>query len=187
MARMNKRELCEKWAEVSRKDDVDHVGGARAALGQCRLCLASAQEDTEVEQARYRYLAQRISDNFWAHNVAHRTKETPGYPGHHGCRVRLRGRKLEMYWYYNEFYKKKKGGGKGVISTHISKEGRHRYHKTAFARAQGWEKSVIEETESGFELIRNLNANLTQVRRLMKTNTRLLDALEQQLASMTKP
>ncbi|MCE9788616.1 conjugative transfer protein MobI(A/C) [Shewanella chilikensis] len=48
-----------------------------------------------------------MSDLFWQHNKAHRGKETPGYPGHYGCRVRLRDRKFEIYWFYNEFTRKK--------------------------------------------------------------------------------
>ena len=100
----------------------------------------------DIEQARYRYLAQRICDVYWEHNIAHRTDQTEGYPGHHGCRVRLRGRKLELSWYYNSF---------------VPKE--------------------------GFELIRRLNANLTQLRRTLKSSVCLLAELEAYLEEILAP
>lgn len=125
--------------------------------------LTAVHQQADVEQARYRYLAQRLCDNFWTHNMAHRTDKTPGYPGHFGCRVRLRERKLELSWYY------------------IRKEGRYRYHKPAFTRAQDWEQPLIMETEDGFEMLRRLNANLAELRRIVLKSERLLKNLEEHL------
>lgn len=176
--RMTHQEICEEWEAVSRAQNVNHRRGTEAAIKQCRQNLAAFHQEADVEQARYRYLAQRICDHFWYHNIAHRTDSTPGYPGHFGCRVRLRKRKLELSWYYNSFVPKKSGEGRSVFSQHIRKEGRYRYHKPAFTRAQDWEKVVIEDIENGFELVRRLNTNLAQLRRTLKSSVHLLAELE---------
>ncbi|MCD1646919.1 conjugative transfer protein MobI(A/C) [Marinobacter adhaerens] len=176
--RMTHQEICAEWESVSRAQTVNHQRGIKAAITQCRQFLTAIHQQADVEQARYRYLAQRLCDHFWSQNMAHRTDKTPGYPGHFGCRVRLRKRKLELSWYFNRFVPKKSGEGRSVFSEYIRKEGRYRYHKPAFARAQDWEKVVIEDIENGFELVRRLNANLAQLRRTLKSSTHLMAELE---------
>lgn len=133
--KMTYREICNEWMGVSRARNVDHRRGTKVAIAQCRQFLAMTLLQAKVEQARYCYLAQRICDHFWSHKIAHRTDETPGYPGHFGCRVRLRQRKLELSWHYNRFVAKKSGDGQRVFSEYVRKEGRYRYHKSAFTRA----------------------------------------------------
>lgn len=185
--RMNHRDICKEWMAVSRLKNVDHRRGTEAALAQCRRFLATVLAQTEVEQTRYYYVAQQGCDHLWSHNIAHRTAETSGYPGHHGCRVRLRQRKLELSWYYNHFVPKKSGEGCSVFSEYIRKEGRCRYHKSAFARAQDWEKPRILETEDGFEIVRKLNANLMELRRVVRSSERLLNDLEKHLGGLKAP
>lgn len=185
--KMTYREICNEWMKVSRARNVDHRHGTQAAIAQCRQFLATTFLQAEVEQARYYYLAQQICDHLWSHNIAHRTDETPGYPGHFGCRVRLRQRKLELSWYYNRFVAKKSGDGQRVFSEYIRKEGRYRYHKSAFARAQGWEKPRIMETEAGFEIVRKLNANLAELRRIVRKGESLLNDLEEHLDGLKGP
>lgn len=187
MTRMNKQQVVDHWCHASRLEGVDHTRGTQAATEQSKAFLQTLMDLIDIEQARYRYLAQRICDVCWEHNIAHRTDQTEGYPGHHGCRVRLRGRKLELSWYYNSFVPKEGRTGHAVYSEHISKEGQYRYFKSAFARAQDWEKPVIADIEDGFELIRRLNANLTQLRRTLKSSVRLLAELEAYLEEILAP
>ncbi|MBA6413594.1 hypothetical protein H2508_10780 [Parahaliea sp. F7430] len=187
MTRMNKRQVVEQWCKVSRLEGVDHTRGTQAAIKQSKAFLQTLIDLIDVEQARYRYIAQRICDVHWEHNIAHRTDQTEGYPGHHGCRVRLRGRKLELSWFYNSFVLKKNGTGYAVYSEHISKQGRYRHFKSAFVRAQNWEKPVIADIEDGFELIRRLNANLTQLRRTLKSSAHLVAELEAYLEETLAP
>jgi hypothetical protein len=149
-----------------------------------RQFLAAIHQQANVEQARYRYLAQPLCDHFWSHNIAHRTDSTPGYPGHYGCRVRLRKRKLELSWYYNRFVPKKSGEGRSVFSEYIRKEGRFRYHKPAFTRAQDWEQPLIMETEAGLEMLRRLNANQAELCRVVRKSERLLKDLEEHLGGL---
>ena len=99
MTRMNKQQVVDHWCHASRLEGVDHTRGTQAATEQSKAFLQTLMDLIDIEQARYRYLAQRICDVYWEHNIAHRTDQTEGYPGHHGCRVRLRGRKLELSWY----------------------------------------------------------------------------------------
>jgi hypothetical protein len=82
---------------------------------------------------------------------------------------------------------KEGGTGHAVYSEHISKEGQYRYFKSAFARAQDWENPVIADIEDGFELIRRLNANLTQLRRTLKSSVCLLAELEAYLEEILAP
>ncbi|WP_036149400.1 MULTISPECIES: conjugative transfer protein MobI(A/C) [unclassified Marinobacter] len=182
--RMTHQEICEEWESVSRAQNLDHRRGTEAAIRQCRQFLAAIQQQADVEQARYRYLAQRLCDHFWSHNVAHRTDQTPGYPGHFGCRVRLRKRKLELSWYYNRFVPKKGSEGRSVFSEYIRKEGQYRYHKPAFTRAQDWEQPLIMETETGFEMLRRLNANQAELCRIVRKSERLLKDLEDHLRGL---
>ncbi|MGO1660000.1 MAG: conjugative transfer protein MobI(A/C) [Marinobacter sp.] len=182
--RMTHQEICAEWESVSRAQNVNHRRGTEAAIKQCRQFLAAIQQQADVEQARYRYLAQRLCDYFWSHNMAHRSDKTPGYPGHFGCRVRLRKRKLELSWYYNRFVPKKSGEGRSVFSAYIRKEGRFRYHKPAFTRAQDWERLIISEVEAGFEMLRRLNANQAELRRIVLKSERLLKNLEEHLSGL---
>ena len=59
--------------------------------------------------------------------------------------------------------------------------------KSAFARAQDWEKPRIMETEAGFEIVRKLNANLADLRRLIRISERLLDDLEGHINELKEP
>lgn len=98
------------WNTFVSSDDkkIDHDEAMLFTHSSSQQYLRYVHKSVELEQLRYYYIARRISDLFWQHNKAHRGKETPGYPGHYGCRVRLRDRKFEMYWFYNEFTRKKK-------------------------------------------------------------------------------
>src|SRR5690606_23881548 len=87
----------------------------------------------------------------------------------------------------NSFVLKKNGTGHAVYSEHISKQGRYRHFKSAFVRAQNWEKPVIADIEDGFELIRRLNANLTQLRRTLKSSAHILSELEAYLEETLAP
>jgi hypothetical protein len=78
--RMTHQEICEKWEAVSRAKNVNHQRGTKAAITQCRQFLTAIHQQADVEQARYRYLAQRLCDHFWSHNVAHRTDQTLRLP-----------------------------------------------------------------------------------------------------------
>lgn len=175
----------EHWHNAARADDVDHDALKQHALAHCAHALGHIDKEIDPERARYHYLAQRFADYFWAQNIARRTKFTPGYPGHHGCRVRFRSSSLEAHWYYNRFVPRKSGQRHSVYSDHICKEGTFRYPKRAFNRAEDWEKAAIEQTESGFELIRKLNNNSMKIRRLTRTNRRLLLEVERKLAALT--
>ncbi|WP_323852385.1 hypothetical protein [Xenorhabdus szentirmaii] len=62
---------------------------------------------TSEHYLRYFYIAQKIANLLWQHNLVHRGKESEGYPGHFSCRVRLRNKKLETFWVCNEFKPKK--------------------------------------------------------------------------------
>ena len=181
------QEITDKWHEVARAGEFDHQQGRRMALDQCRQYLQSLSKSLDMERARLRYLAQRLSDHFWAHNEAHRTKETRGYPGHHGCRVRMLHGSLEMHWYYNTFVRVKNGKGHAVFSEHIRRALKHRYSKPAFNRAHDWERPIIEETEAGFEIVRIMNANLTHMRRLVRANLKQLDSLEAHFDGLQPP
>ncbi|MEA3588155.1 hypothetical protein J6I75_07295 [Pseudidiomarina sp. 1APP75-27a] len=181
------QEIIEHWHQAARAENIDHRNGSQAAFAQCRQYLQSLSESLDVERARLRYVAQRFSDHFWAHNKAHRTPDTSGYPGHHGCRVRMLRGSLEMHWYYNVFVKRKSGHGHDVFSQHICREHKHRYAKSAFNRAQDWELPIIDETESGFEMVRTVNANLTQIRYQIRANLKQLNKLEAHLQSLQSP
>ncbi|EJK2993914.1 hypothetical protein NDM55_002879 [Vibrio cholerae] len=132
--------------------------------------LHYTHKSTEIEQLRYFYIAQKIADLFWQHNVAHRGKNSEGYPGHFGCRVRLRNKKLEIFWVYNEFKLKKNSDGFQVISHYLPHEGNYRYPKNTFTRAQDWEKPIIEIVENSFAVIRRANSNLMRIRQLCRWN-----------------
>lgn len=180
-------EIAEQWHQAARSEKLDHEKSTQIAFEQCRHYLQALSEILDIERARLRYIAQRFSDHFWAHNRAHRTKETDGYPGHYGCRVRILRGSLEMHWYYNTFVKMKNGDGHAVFSKHICRALKHRYSKPAFNRAHDWERAAIEETEAGFEMVRMMNANLTHIRRLIRTNLKRLDELEDHLNSLNSP
>lgn len=182
--RMTHQELCAEWESVRRAQNVNHQRGIKAAITQCRQFLTAIHQQADVEKERYRYLAQRLCDHFRPHNMAHRTDKTPGYPGHFGCRVLLRKRKLELSWYYNRFIPKKSREGRSVFSEYIRKEGRYRYHKSAFTGAQDWEQPLIMETEDGFKMLRRLNANQAELRRIVLKRERLLKDLEEHLGGL---
>lgn len=55
-----------------------------------------------------------------------------------------------------------------MFSEYIRKEGRYRYHKSAFTRAQDWEQPLIMETEDGFEMLRRLSANQAELCRIVR-------------------
>lgn len=175
------------WHKAARAENVDHIIGTVAAFSQCRGTLESMLKVLDLERAKLRYLGQRCSDHYWLHNHAHRTKDTPGYPWHHGCRVRLVKSSLEMHWYYNTFVKKEEGEGYKVFSKHICRELKHRYSKTSFNRAQYYERPIINQTEAGFELIRIMNANLSAMRRMIKMNLKTLDKLEEHINTFENP
>ena len=124
MTRMKKQQVVEQWCKVSRLEGIDHSRGTQAAIKQSKAFLQMLADLIDVEQARYRYIAQRICDVYWEHNIAHRTDQTEGYPGHHGCRVRLRGRKLELSWYYNSFVPKEGGTGQVEHTVRITRASR---------------------------------------------------------------
>lgn len=132
--------------------------------------LHYTHKSTEIEQLRYYYIAQRIADLYWQHNRDHRGKDSPGYPGHFGCRVRLREMKLEIFWVYNEFKPKKNSDKYQVISHYLPREGNYRYPQSTFTRAQDWEKPVITAVEDAFSIIRRANSNLMRVRQLCRWN-----------------
>ncbi|GEM_PF-1816992 len=132
--------------------------------------LHYTHKSTEIEQLRYFYIAQKIADLFWQNNVAHRGKNSEGYPGHFGCRVRLRNKKLEIFWVYNQFKPKKNADGFQVISHYLPREGNYRYPQSTFTRAQDWEKPVITAVEDAFSIIRKANSNLMRVRQLCRWN-----------------
>lgn len=180
-------EIAEQWHQAARSKKLDHEKSTQIAFEQCRHYLQALSETLDIERARLRYLAQRLSDYFWAHNEAHRTKETRGYPGHHGCRVRMLHGSLEMHWYYNTFVRVKNGKGHAVFSEHIRRALKHRYSKPAFNRAHDWERPIIEETEAGYEIVRIMNANLTHMRRLVRANLKQLDSLEAHFDGLQPP
>ncbi|MEL6115624.1 conjugative transfer protein MobI(A/C) [Photobacterium sp. SP02] len=154
----------------SENKQVDHEEATLYAFSTSEMYLRYIHKSTELEQLRYYYIAQRIADLYWQHNRDHRGKDSPGYPGHFGCRVRLREMKLEIFWVYNEFKPKKNADGFQVISHYLPREGHYRYPKTTFTRAQEWEKPVIEVVEDAFSTIRRANANLIRMRQLCKWN-----------------
>ena len=71
-----------------------------------------------------------------------------------------------------------------MFSEYIRKEGRFRYHKPAFTRAQDWEQPLIMETEDGFEMLRRLNANQAELCRIVRKSERLLKDLEEHLGGL---
>ena len=71
-----------------------------------------------------------------------------------------------------------------MFSEYICKEGRFRYHKLAFTRAQDWEQPLIMETEAGFEMLRRLNANQAELCRIVRKSERLLKDLEEHLSGL---
>lgn len=160
------------WNTFVSSDDkkIDHDEAMLFTHSSSQHYLRYVHKSVELEQLRYYYIARRISDLFWQHNKAHRGKETPGYPGHYGCRVRLRDRKFEMYWFYNEFTRKKGTDGYNVISHYLSRGDQYRYLRSTFSLAQDWEKPVIEFVEDNFAVIRRANANLMRIRQLCRWN-----------------
>ncbi|EGR1048760.1 MULTISPECIES: conjugative transfer protein MobI(A/C) [Gammaproteobacteria] len=160
------------WNTFVSSDDkkIDHDEAMLFTHSSSQQYLRYVHKSVELEQLRYYYIARRISDLFWQHNKAHRGKETPGYPGHYGCRVRLRDRKFEMYWFYNEFTRKKGTDGYNVISHYLSRGDQYRYLRSTFSLAQDWEKPVIEFVEDNFAVIRRANANLMRIRQLCRWN-----------------
>ena len=58
------QEITDKWHEVARAGEFDHQQGRRMALDQCRQYLQSLSKSLDMERARLRYLAQRLSDYF---------------------------------------------------------------------------------------------------------------------------
>lgn len=158
------------------------------AFANSRQFAQATHDMCRVDQVRLMYLGHRAADHFWAHNRAHRTLETQGYPGHFGCRGRLSGLKFELSWYYNEFKRLNDGTGRHrVLSHHVPKEGQFNYYSRAFSKAHDWELPVILDTEYAFQLIRRLNANLTVIRRKTQMNLRLLDSLERHIAEFEEP
>ena len=99
MTQQNISRMAEAWRTISRKQatQADRDKATRMALQQCGEYLIAIHDMAEVEQRRYEFLANRLCDYFWQHNRAHRTKQTPGYPGHFGCRGRVRQFKLECH------------------------------------------------------------------------------------------
>lgn len=159
------------WKTAARNDALDHEGLTVRAFYDSELYLKAMWRSTTLEQHRYYYIAQRLCDYFWQQNRKRRGVNTAGYPGHYGCRARLRDNKLELFWYYNQFKPKNDGtGSHHVISHYIPREGKFRYHKHAFSRAHDWELPVIEITERGFTVLRQANANLMQIRRQLLTS-----------------
>lgn len=154
----------------SENKQVDHEEATIFALSTSEMYLRYIHKSTELEQLRYYYIAQRIADLYWQHNRDHRGKDSPGYPGHFGCRVRLREMKLEIFWVYNQFKPKKNSDGFQVISHYLPRDGHFRYPKTTFTQAQYWEKPVINVVEEAFAIIRRANANLMRIRQLCRWN-----------------
>lgn len=164
-------EISAAWKRAARHEGIDHEELTVRAYSDSEMFLKAVHRNTILEQHRYFYIAQRLCDFFWEQNRKHRGVSTPGYPGHYGCRARLRDNKLEMFWFYNEFKRKNDGSGKHrVISHYIPREGQYRYYKRAFSRAHDWELPVIEATEKGFEVLRRANANQVQIRKLCQAN-----------------
>lgn len=187
MTQQNISRMAEAWRIISRKQttQADRDNATRMALQQCGEFLIAIHDMAEIEQRRYEFLANRLCDYFWQHNRVHRTPQTPGYPGHFGCRARVRQFKLECHWYYNQFIEQPKGSGKHkVLSHYLPRNGQFAYYKSTFTPAHDWEKPAILATEEGFALIRQLNDQLMQMRRLSRSSQRLLGALLQHLDEM---
>lgn len=155
---------------IANSTNVNQDDAMLFSLSVSEQYLHYTHKSTEIEQLRYFYIAQKIADLFWQNNVAHRGKNSEGYPGHFGCRVRLRNKKLEIFWVYNQFKPKKNADGFQVISHYLPRDGHFRYPKTTFTRAQDWEKPVIEVIEDAFSIIRRANSNLMRVRQLCRWN-----------------
>lgn len=85
------------WKTAARNDEVNHEELTLRAFHDSELYLQAALRSTKLEQHRYYYIAQRLCDYFWEQNRKHRGVDTEGYPGHYGCRARLRDNKLEMF------------------------------------------------------------------------------------------
>lgn len=96
---------------ASNRQQIVHEEATLFTFSTPELYLRYIHKSTELEQLRYYYIAQRLCDLFWQHNRKHRGKNTQGYPGHFGCRVRLRDKKREMFWVYNEFKPKREPKG----------------------------------------------------------------------------
>ncbi|MEQ4622786.1 conjugative transfer protein MobI(A/C) [Providencia vermicola] len=160
------------WNTFVSSDDkkIDHDEAMLFTRSTSQQYLNYIHKSVELEQLRYYYVARQIAELYWQHNKAHRGKNTPGYPGHYGCRVRLRDRKFEMYWFYNEFTRKKGTEGYNVISHYLSRGDQYRYLRSTFSLAQDWEKPVIEVVEDAFAVIRRANANLMRIRQLCRWN-----------------
>ncbi len=65
MTRMNKQQVVDHWCHASRLEGVDHTRGTQAATEQSKAFLQTLMDLIDIEQARYRYLAQRICDVYW--------------------------------------------------------------------------------------------------------------------------
>ena len=63
------QEITDKWHEVARAGEFDHHQGRRMALDQCRQYLQSLSKSLDMERARLRYLAQRLSDELLSNLV----------------------------------------------------------------------------------------------------------------------
>jgi len=64
-----------------------------------------------------------------------------------------------------------------VFSHYLPRNGQFAYYKSTFTPAHDWEKTIILATEEGFALIRQLNDQLMQMRRLSRSSQRLLGSL----------
>ena len=63
MTRMNKQQVVDHWCHASRLEGVDHTRGTQAATEQSKAFLQTLMDLIDIEQARYRYLAQNCSPN----------------------------------------------------------------------------------------------------------------------------
>lgn len=179
--------MAEAWRIISRKQatQADRDNATRMALQHSAEFLIAIHDMAEIEQRRYEFLANRLCDHFWQHSRAHRTMQTPGYPGHFGCRARVRQFKFECHLYYNQFIEQPKESGKyKVFSHYLPRNRQFSYYKPTFTPAHDWEKPAILATEEGFALIRQLNDQLMQMRRLSRNSQRLLGILIQHLDEM---
>lgn len=156
------------------------------ALSQSLNALAQVEHFTDQEPYLLEFLASCYANNFWR---IHRSyKDT--IPGHFACRVRNRNNAFEAAWHHNWYMSENQMAQRHnkkyrVRSTHIRKGKGFRYPKGRFSKAnKEWESDLIDYTEDGFALVREIRHEILAIKKKAQTCTKRLHKLHKHFKKM---
>ena len=130
--------------------------------------------------------AEALADIFWSkHHEIREDKKRIADRGHWGVRVRDRQESLSIEWFWNFFYKDKKGACK-VTANSVPKGPKSQYPFIRFQKriTKSWEYEIIHELEPKFAIIREKARALGKLKRAYSYYNRAINKINIQQAEL---